>query len=52
MDHTTITTALAAAGLAPRANELAALARPSIRLSATRVDPAGLATGASRLGGS
>jgi uncharacterized protein YwqG len=51
MDHTTITTALAAAGLASRANELAALARPSIRLSATRVDPAGLATGASRLGG-
>lgn len=51
MDQATITTALSAAGLAPRANELAALARPSIRLNATRVDPAILAVGASRLGG-
>lgn len=51
MDHAEVGAALSAAGLGPQANDLASLARPSIRMSAKKVDPYSLPTGSSRLGG-
>ena len=51
MELNAIMSALAAAGFGQRAGEIAALAAPSIRLTATPVDPYKQAVGASRLGG-
>lgn len=51
MDNAQIQKALASAGLARVATEVASLARPSIRLTTTPVDEAKLAVGASKFGG-
>ena len=51
MDQAKVSEALSAAGLGQRAGDLASLARPSIHLTAKKVDPYSLPVGASRLGG-